>query len=83
MNNEHKNRGENVRKDMLQAIIEYIEQYGYPPSVREIGIMTGIKSTSDVHTHLKKLNEEGKIEIEPGVPRAIRIPGYKFVKVAE
>ena len=46
--------------------------------------MNGLKSTSSVHHHMKVLLEEGKIETDAGlgVPRAIRIPGYKFVKVA-
>lgn len=77
-----KMRGEKVREDMLQAIIRYIEEHGYPPSFREIGEMTGLKSTSSVQHHMEILLEEGKIETDAGfnTPRAIRIPGYKFVK---
>lgn len=80
-----KRQGEKVREDMLQAIIGYIEHHGYSPSVREIGEMTGLKSTSSVQSHLKKLLDDGKLETdaEYGAPRAIRVPGYKFVKVVE
>ena len=65
-------------------LIEYIDEHGYPPTTREIGEMVGLKSTSSVHAHLQRLLKEGKIETDAGlgVPRAIRIPGYKFTKVA-
>ena len=84
MNKNSKSQGEKIRKDMLQAIIGYIEQHGYPPTTREIGEMVGLKSTSSVHAHLQRLLREGKIETDAGlgVPRAIRVPGYKFTKVA-
>lgn len=82
---ENKQRGGKVREDMLQVIIGYMEEHGYPPCVREIGKLTGLKSTASVQHHLEILREEGKIETDAGfnTPRAIRIPGYKFVKVAE
>ena len=81
---ENKAKGERVREDMLQAIIGYIEKHGYPPSFREIGSMVGLRSTSSVQHHMEILLEEGKIETDEGynAPRAIRVPGYKFVKVA-
>ena len=78
-------KGKKIREEILQAIILYIEQHGYPTTTREIGEMVGLKSTSSVHAHLQRLLREGKIETDAGlgVPRAIRIPGYKFTKVAE
>ena len=77
-------RGKQVQEEMLQAIIGYIEEHGYPPSYREIGDMAGIKSTATVQHHMNLLLKEGKIETDGGLgaPRAFRIPGYKFVKVA-
>ena len=79
-----KEQGEKLRENILNSIIEYISVHGYAPTIREIGEMNGLKSTSSVHHHMKVLLEEGKIETDAGlgVPRAIRIPGYKFVKVA-
>lgn len=76
-----KRHGEEVREAMLQEIINYIKEYGYAPSVREIGNMVGLKSTSSVYNHLQILRMEGKIETDHDYsPRAIRVPGYKFVK---
>lgn len=37
-------KGKKIREEMLQAIIEYIEQHGYPPTTREIGEMVGLKA---------------------------------------
>ena len=72
-------------KDLImQSIISYIEKHQYAPTVREIGDMVGLKSTSTVHTYLKKLFDEGKLETdEVSSPRALRVPGYKFVKEEE
>lgn len=41
------------------------------PSVRDICAGAGLKSTSSVHTYLKKLDEMGRIEYRPGLRRAI------------
>lgn len=75
-------QGIKTRQKMLDFIIAYIGDHGYPPTVREIGAGVNIKSTSSVHRQLVKMQEEGMIETDDGfgVPRAIRIPGYKFVK---
>ena len=72
-----------IREKILSKIVEYIETHGYPPTVREIGDMVGLKSTSSVHSHLIRMREEGMLESDGDFssPRAIRVPGYKFVKV--
>ena len=54
-------------------IVSYVKQEGYPPSVREICQGVGIKSTSTVHAHLRRLKDQGKIEYVPGKRRAIMI----------
>jgi len=52
-------------------LVLYIRKEGYPPSVREICNGVGIKSTSTIHAHLKRLSDMGKIEYIPGKRRAI------------
>ena len=66
-------------------IVAYMQEHGYSPSVREIGEMVGLQSTSSVQHYLYAMYEIGMIEsdCESGAPRAIRVPGYKFVKVEE
>ncbi|MBO4928022.1 MAG: transcriptional repressor LexA [Clostridiales bacterium] len=54
-------------------IVSYVKREGYPPSVREICQGVGIRSTSTVHAHLRRLMDEGKIEYVPGKRRAIMV----------
>ena len=71
-----------TRELIMEFIISYIQAHGYPPSVREIGKGTGLKSTSTVQSHLRVLLDEGRLETDAvhGTPRALRVPGWKFVK---
>lgn len=58
-------------------IYEYIklqtEKNGYPPSVREICIAVGLKSTSSVHKYLVKLEADGKLNRLSNKNRAITV----------
>ncbi|NNN20379.1 MAG: repressor LexA, partial [Acidimicrobiales bacterium] len=49
------------RKDILSFISEFLEEKGYPPSVREIGEAVGFASASSVHAHLSVLARDGYI----------------------
>ena len=74
-------RGVWIREKILVSIIEYIQINGYPPTVREIGDWVGLASTSSVYTHLQKMDALGMIVLGDSCsPRAIRVPGYKFMK---
>lgn len=77
--------GKDVRRKIYEFIITYIEKHGYPPTVREIGEGVNLKSTSSVQSHLLRMFNEGLLESDNviGSPRAIRVPGYKFVKEEE
>lgn len=75
--------GELMREKILKVIISYIEEHQYPPTIREIGQMVGLSSTSSVHSHLNLMVLKGMLETDEDSfsnPRAIRVPGYKFVK---
>ena len=48
--------------EVLDIIVEYINKNGYAPSVREIGEIVGLKSSSTTHKYLKKLEAKGYIE---------------------
>jgi len=54
-------------------IVDYIRQEGFPPAVRDICAGVGIKSTSTIHGHLKRLQQSGRIEYTTGKRRAITI----------
>ncbi len=70
------------KEKVLNAVIGYISEHQYPPSVRELCDITGLKSTSSINRYITKLLEEGKLETDCGIgsSRALRVPGYKFVK---
>lgn len=81
MNQTTKEQGKQVREEIRKTIIEHIEKYGYPPTVREIGELVGLKSTSSVKRHLDQMIIKGILETDHECsPRAIRVPGYRFVK---
>ena len=56
---------------ILDCIKDKIKTDGYPPSVREIGEIVGLKSSSTVHAHLLQLEEKGLLRRDPTKPRAI------------
>lgn len=84
VSNKNQKRGTYVRQKILNMVIKYIELHGYPPTIREIADGVGLKSTSSVKNHLTKMIDSGMLETDaetPGSPRAIRVPGYKFVRI--
>lgn len=60
--------------EIYDFILQYTREYGYPPSVREIGAAVNLKSPSTVHFHIKKLEAEGYIQKADGKTRAISLP---------
>lgn len=70
------------RQKVYNFIVDYIQENGYAPSVREISIGTNLSSTSSVYYLLQRLEDEGRIEMKRGYsPRAIKLVGYEFRKV--
>ncbi|MBU2610232.1 MAG: transcriptional repressor LexA [Chloroflexi bacterium] len=59
--------------NILNYLDRRLSEYGYPPSIREIGEATGISSTSVVTYYLKQLAELGLIERDPKFSRAVRL----------
>lgn len=79
-------------KDMdnrLRKIMEYLthfqEEFGYSPSIREIGDKINVNSTSLVDFYLDKLEERGDISREKHISRSIRVmkPTHSIESVAE
>lgn len=61
------------QQEVLVYINEFMEKYGYAPSVREIGDAVGLSSTATVTYHLAQLQKKGKLTYEPGKKRAITL----------
>lgn len=58
---------------ILEYIRQEIDQKGYPPSVREICIAVGLRSTSSVHAHLTQLEKKGLLRRDSTKPRAMEV----------
>ena len=61
------------QREVLQFIINFYEEMGYCPELREIGEYMGIASTNGVSDHLQSLERKGYIRTTPYSPRAIRV----------
>ena len=72
---------EETVNQIYDYILEYIRHEGYPPAVRDICNGVGIRSTSTIHGHLKRLQQAGRIEYSAGKRRAITIPGLENERV--
>ena len=51
---------------ILEFVNEFVQEYGFAPSVREIGAAVGLRSTASVSYHLQQLQEKGYLQ-SPGV----------------
>jgi repressor LexA len=60
-------------RQILECIETAMRERGYPPSVREIGEVVGLSSSSTVHAHLATLQRLGYLRRDPTKPRAIEV----------
>ncbi len=58
---------------VLTVIRDSIERRGYPPSMREIGELVGLTSSSSVAHQLRVLEEKGFLKRDPNRPRALSV----------
>lgn len=58
---------------MLGFITSFIDENGYPPTIREIGKACGISSTSVVNYNLNKLERDGLLARDREVSRGLRL----------
>ena len=61
------------RLQILDCIINFSKENGFPPTVRELCKLVGLNSSSTVHRHLNKLEQSGYIKRHPTKPRAISV----------
>ena len=65
------------QQEIWQFLAEYVDEHGYPPTVREIGNAVGLASPSTVHAHLANLERAGLLRRDPTKPRAIELVGRR------
>ena len=63
------------QQQIWNYLVEYVDQHGYPPTVREIGEHVGLASPSTVHAHLANLERAGLLKRDPTKPRALELIG--------
>jgi len=68
------------QQEIWQFLAEYVDEHGYPPTVREIGDAVGLASPSTVHAHLANLERAGLLRRDPTKPRAIELVGRRRVE---
>ena len=61
------------QRKMLDVIREYSDEYGYPPTIREIGDLVGITSTSVVSYNLNVLQARGYLLRDRDISRGLRL----------
>ncbi len=66
-------KNDDMKFAILNYIAEHMEEFGYPPSVREICVKVGLSSPSTVHGYLARMEKEGLIQRDSTKTRAIRI----------
>src|SRR6478736_4460236 len=63
------------QREILEFITQSIRERGYPPTLREIGVQFGIRSTNGVNDHLRALEKKGHLLREDLKSRARRPVG--------
>jgi repressor LexA len=61
------------QREVLSFIGAFSMANGFPPTVREIAVGLGLRSTRSVQEHLARLQGKGYISRVPGISRGIRI----------
>src|SRR5690242_9824600 len=61
------------QQEIWKFLTDYVDEHGYPPTVREIGQAVGLASPSTVHAHLANLERAGLIKRDPTKPRALEL----------
>ena len=63
------------QQEIWDFLVTYVDEHGYPPTVREIGEAVGLASPSTVHAHLANLERAGFLRRDPTKPRALELTG--------
>ena len=66
------------QKQILDFIKQYIEKYGYSPTLGEIAEAIGVSSLATVHEHLQALAHKGVIKRFEGAVRGIEVLDQKI-----
>ncbi len=60
-------------RQLLDFITQFIQRYGYAPTLKEIGAGMGMNSPATVHEHIDKLRQKGYIKKLDGTARGLEV----------
>jgi repressor LexA len=70
-----RNRNDAMRDKVLESIRTFTGKKGYPPTIRELCALVGLRSTSSVHYYIRALQAEGRLNSEMTKPRTLTVAG--------
>src|SRR4051812_11329654 len=65
------------QREVLTFLEEFLDERGYPPSIREIAERLKVSGTLGVTKHLDALERKGYLRREPGSSRGITLTGRR------
>lgn len=71
------------QKQILSFLKQYIEKYGYSPTLGEIAEAMGVSSLATVHEHLQTLQSKGVIKRFEGAVRGIEILDHNISSILQ
>ena len=73
-----------TKDSVKKAVIEFIKQHGYSPTVRDICLMTS-RSAGVVHSYMTEMLRTGELMTDAplGSQRALRVPGMRWIDTKE
>jgi repressor LexA len=63
---------------LLDFITQFIQRYGFAPTLKEIGESLGLSSPATVHEHIDRLRQKGFIKKLDGTARGLEVVHEKF-----
>ncbi|WP_371503575.1 transcriptional repressor LexA [Kitasatospora sp. NBC_00374] len=66
------------QRQVVSTIRDFVTQHGYPPSMREIGLAVGLRSTSSVAHVIGRLEKMHVVRRDPHRPRAYVVSEHRL-----
>lgn len=61
------------QRDVLLWLADYVERYGYAPTIREGAAAFGFRSPNGLMVHIRALRKKGLVVSDGGACRSLRI----------
>ena len=70
-------------RQLLDFITQFIQRYGYAPTLKEIAAALNVSSLATVHEHLQALERKNVIKRHEGTVRGIELVDRTFLRVTD